>query len=116
MLNDGIQLELGKHKSPEIKDFVRKFNFRDHYKFIGELNLPRNTKKKFSNAEIEQMKVDIVGYQKDDGNKEEALTVSDLCLDPLSIVYVPKDHYSAINLYDERNKLSSIEKFNYLEF
>ena len=40
-----------------------------------------------------------------------------ICVDFCNVVYVPKDHYSAINLYDPgslKRNLISIEKFNYL--
>jgi HD superfamily phosphohydrolase len=112
-LNDNILHELQTNPDPEVRTLTHRFACRDNYKFIGELNFQRNTKKKFSPQDKERISADICSEQHDDGDASQRLSPQDLCLDFFMVTYVPRSHYLGIHLYDERDRLSCINKFNY---
>lgn len=104
-LNDGILFKLEDSKNKNITDLVKRFNNRDNYKFIGELNLPLNKKRKFSKNDIDKITKDIVGYQKLNGHSlSQQLRPEDLCVDTVNITYIPANHYKNIQLYDPHSK------------
>lgn len=105
--------EISRHENKEVRDFTRRFSTRDNYKFIGELNLPRNTKYKCDEKRKQEIINDIVDSQKT-SFKPAIFTAKDLHVAVNNITYVPQDQYENIRVWDDQGNVKSINKFNYL--